>query len=274
MSASGLAAPRLTGSFAWPRFLARRRPALVGTAAVTLFLVVWQLAGSSSAYTASLISSPTEIFAAGLPLAASGELASDAAVSLQELALGFIPAVAVGVVVGLAMAQVRRVRYLLDPLMIALYTAPRIALIPILVVWFGTGSASKVAVVFLGAVFPVLVNTMVGAQQVDPLWVRAVRAFGGSPLQVITKVVLPGTLPPIMAGIRLGLGRALISLIIGEMYVSIAGIGWSLRTYSDAGRTPELLFLVVLTAAFGFVCVTLLRWAEERIGPWRKEIEG
>jgi ABC-type nitrate/sulfonate/bicarbonate transport system permease component len=128
-------------------------------------------------------------------------------------------------------------------------------------------------VVFLGAIFPVIVNTMAGVQQIDPLWVRAVRSFGASEWQVVTKVVLPGALPAVMAGVRLGLGRAIIGVVVGEMYVAVAGVGRLVQVYSGAGRAAELIVLVVLIAAFGFACITGLRLIEERIAPWRRELE-
>jgi ABC-type nitrate/sulfonate/bicarbonate transport system permease component len=253
--------------------LRRRRRTLTGGLAVALFLAVWQLVGSWSLVRVDLISYPTQLLAVGASLVASGELGRHALISLQEFVYGFAPAVVVGILLGLAMGQFRRLRYLLDPLVMALYTAPRIALIPILVVWFGVGMESKVAVVFLGAVFPILVNTLAGVQQVDPLWVRAARAFGASQLQVVVRVVLPGALPAVMAGLRLGLGRAILGVIVGEMYVSVAGMGQLIQVYGSAGRVAELVVLATIVAGFGLLCITALRRVEERIGPWRRELE-
>lgn len=263
----GATTPRVSLAFR------RRRRTLTGGLAVALFLAVWQLVGSWNLVRANLISYPTQILAVGASLVASGELGRHALVSLQEFVYGFAPAVAVGILLGLAMGQFRRLRYLLDPLVMALYTAPRIALIPILVVWFGVGMESKVAVVFLGAVFPILVNTLAGVQQIDPLWVRAARAFGANRLQVIASVVLPGALPAVMAGLRLGLGRALLGVIVGEMYVSVAGMGQLIQVYGSAGRAAELIVLATIIAGFGLLCITALRRVEERIGPWRRELE-
>jgi ABC-type nitrate/sulfonate/bicarbonate transport system permease component len=253
--------------------LRRHRRGLLGSASVVIFLVVWQLVGARNLISADLISYPTQVVSTAAQMAASGELGSNALVSLQEFLYGFVPAVALGIALGLAMGQFRRVRYLLDPLIMAFYTAPRIALIPVLVIWFGVGIESKVAVVFLGAILPVIVNTMAGVQQIDPLWVRAVRSFGASEWQVVTKVVLPGALPAVMAGVRLGLGRAIIGVVVGEMYVAVAGVGRLVQVYSGAGRAAELIVLVVLIAAFGFACITGLRLIEERIAPWRRELE-
>ena len=253
--------------------LRRHRRGLIGSASVALFLALWQVVGSQNLIRADLISYPTQVVAVGAAMVASGELGQNAWVSLQEFVYGFVPAMAVGILLGLAMGQFRRVRYLLDPLVMAFYTAPRIALIPLVVIWFGVGMESKAVIVFLGGVFPVVVNTMAGVQQIDPLWVRAAQAFGANRRQVITKVVLPGALPAVMAGIRLGLGRAIIGVIVGEMYVAVAGVGRLVQVYSSAGRAAEIIVLVAVIAVFGFVCINALRWFEEWVGPWRRELE-
>jgi ABC-type nitrate/sulfonate/bicarbonate transport system permease component len=253
--------------------LRRRRRALVGGASVVTALGAWQAVGSQGLISAELISYPSQVVSAFVSLVESGELGRHALVSLQEFLYGFVPAVTVGVLLGLAMGQSRRLRYLLDPLVMGLHSAPRIALIPLLVVWLGVGMASKVAAVFLGAIFPILVNTLAGIQQIDPLWVRATRSFGASRIQIMSKVLVPGALPAVMAGVRLGLGRGIIGVVVGEMYVSVAGVGQLIQAYGNAGRTAELMALVTAIAGFGLVCATALRWAEERVGPWRRDLE-
>jgi NitT/TauT family transport system permease protein len=240
---------------------------------VSIVLVAWQVAGTWGSPDRILGATPAEIARAGVHLLASGELRTHALVSLAELALGFGLAILVGVPLGLAMGRVRRLEQALDPLVMAGYSTPRVALLPVLVLWLGIGVVSKAAVAFLGAVFPVLVNTQAGVRQLDPLWERAVRAFGGRPGTVLAKVVLPGTLPAIMGGLRLGLGRALIGVIVGEMYVSVAGIGQLLSVYGNAGRTAELLALAGLVGIASLAGVQACRAAEARLGPWRRGLD-
>lgn len=251
----------------------RHRRARIGTAAVLLFLVVWQIVGSTNLIPSELISYPSEVVGSFISMTASGELVTNSMLSLAEFIKGFVPAVVVGILFGLALSLIPVVRALFDPLLTAIYTAPRIAFIPIIVVWFGIGQESKEVMVFLSTVFPVLINTVTGVDEVAESWTRAVRAFGGSQRQVITKAILPGALPAIMAGVRLGLGRGIVGLIAAEMYVSVAGIGHLVQVYSSAGRAAQLIVLVTVIAAFGFFCVSLLRWFEERLGPWRLELE-
>ncbi len=246
---------------------------VVGAISVAAFIALWQVVGSTNLVRSDLISYPTEVMTTMAKMASTGELGSNAWVSLDEFVTGFVPAVISGIVAGIVLALVRPLRLLLDPLLIAIYQAPIIAFIPILVVWFGVGMTSKIVMVFLSAFFPVMINTMTGVAQVAEPWMRAVRSFGASTLQVVSKVILPGSLPAIMAGMRLGVGRAIVVLIAGEMYVSVMGIGRLVQVYSSAARASEIVVLVVVISGFGFACVSLLRWLENRIGPWRQELE-
>jgi ABC-type nitrate/sulfonate/bicarbonate transport system permease component len=273
MLESVAALPRRSAGARGAATIRRHRRGLIGGTSVALFLAVWQLLGSQNIIRSELISYPTQVLPVGAELAGSGELGAHAIVSLQEFVYGFLLALALGMLVGFALGQFRRLRLLLEPLTMALYTTPRIALIPVLVIWFGIGIESKTAIVFLGAVFPILVNTMAGIRQIDVSWVRAARSFGASELQVVAKVALPGALPAVMAGIRLGIGRALIGVIVGEMYVSVAGVGRMVQVYGNAGRATELIALVTIVATFGFLCIAMVRWLEERVAPWRQPIE-
>jgi len=243
------------------------RPA-IGALGIGAFLLLWQLAGAGSAARADFISYPTEILATFAGMAASGELGANVAVSLGAFAEGFLPAILVGIAFGTAFALSRRLRYLVDPLFAALYSAPMIAFVPVIVVWFGVGVESKVAMVFLAAVVPVAINTTAGVNGVSEAWVRTLRAFGASPLQVVAKAVLPGALPAIMTGIRLGVGRGIVSLVAAEMYVSLKGVGRLIQIYSSSGRPAEIFVLVAVVSSFGLVCVSALRALERRLAPW------
>ena len=238
---------------------------------VALALLTWQAVASKS--DPVFVATPLAVLRAGYTLLASGELIPHALASAQALFLGFGLAVLVGLPLGTIMGRLPWLRHLLDPVVMAGHATPRLALLPVLVLWLGIGVASKVAAAFLGAVFPVLVNTLAGVRQIDSLWERAVRAFGGGRLSVITKVVLPGALPAVMGGLRLGFGRALIGVIVGEMYVSVAGIGQVLLTYGHAGRTAEVLALTGLVSATSLAVVYACRAAERRLGPWREDLE-
>lgn len=245
--------------------------AILGGLAVGIFVVAWEAIGLLELIPVAFIARPTLVLQAGYSLTVSGELGSHAAVSVQEFVYGFLPAVVVGVALGVAMGRYRRVANLLDPLVMAAYTTPRIALLPLLIIWFGVGMGSKVAIVFLGAVFPIIVNTVAGIRQVEPVWIKAARSFGCRELAILGRVVLPGALPAVMTGIRLGVGRGIISVIVGEMYVSVAGLGRIMMDYSAGIRTAHTMALVTVVAGFGVILVRLVHRLERRLGPWRRE---
>jgi NitT/TauT family transport system permease protein len=250
--------------------LARRSArVVVGLLSVMLFLAVWQIVGANEIVRSDLISYPGEIAATFYQMAASGELTVNILVSLQEFIQGFVPAVVLGVALGAAFALSRRLRYMFDPLVVALNTSPVIAFVPIVVVWFGVGLQSKSVMVFLAAVIPIIINTTTGIAEINDSWVRACRAFGATRWQVITKAVLPGSLPVMMTGIRLSVGRAIVALVAAEMYVSVRGIGRLIQVYSTSDRAAEIFVLVAIVSGFGFFLVTVLRRLEEWLAPWK-----
>lgn len=244
---------------------------IVGVLSIVVFLAAWQLVGSTSEARAALVSYPSEIFTAFVDLLETGDLAGNLRVTLIELVQGFVPAVIFGILLGAGFALSRRLRYLVEPLFVTMYIAPYVAFIPALTVWFGVGMKTKAIIVFISALVPVTINTRAGVSEVSPQWIRALRAFGASRTQVMTKAILPGALPSIMTGIRLAIGRAIVAVIAAEMYVSIKGIGSLVQVYSMSGRTALILVFVGLISAFGLICVSLVRALEARLAPWRTE---
>jgi ABC-type nitrate/sulfonate/bicarbonate transport system permease component len=246
---------------------ARRRAALM---AVALFLGLWQAAGSFAGTAALYIGSPAKVVSAGLGLLGNGQIAANAGITGTEFLGGLVLAVLVGVPLGVALGRYRRVRMTFEPLVIALYATPLVAVIPVLDAWLGVSGGANAAAAFLLAVIPVVLNTETGIRDIDPVWVRAVQSFGGTERDVFLKVVLPGALPAEMTGIRLAVGRALLGAIVGEMYVSEAGLGQLIMTYGQANRTNHLIFLVFTVAAAGYLLTVAARWAEARVARWRQ----
>jgi NitT/TauT family transport system permease protein len=236
---------------------------VVGVAAVALFLAAWQIVGANEIVRSDLISYPSEVAQTLVKMAASGELGTNALVSLQEFLQGFLPAILIGVST--------RLHYLFEPLIVALNTSPIIAFVPVVVVWFGVGTQSKAIMVFLAAVIPIVINTVTGITEVHESWIRACRAFGAKRPQVIAKAILPGALPAVMVGVRLAVGRAVVGLIAAEMYVSVRGIGRLIQVYSTSDRAAQIFVLVTVVASFGFVLVALLRRIENFLVPWSLE---
>ena len=247
--------------------------AWIGGLAVASFLILWEVAAPLGWVKVADISRPSMVAKALVELSASGEVFHHLAISLKGFILGFALALLLGVPVGLILGRYRILTLLFDPMLMAMYTTPRIAMLPLLVVWFGVGVGATIAVVFLGAIFPILVNTAVGVRGVNSVWVRAVRSFGGNEWHIFTKVLLPGAVPPIMAGIRLGIGRGLLGMVVSEMFASTEGIGRQISLYGESFQVAELIALITVVSLVGLLSVNLMRMIEERVRRRRMEME-
>lgn len=263
----------LTPQKTWRGTIFRNERLLIGVLTIIIFLSVWEYAGQKNIVDKTFISSPSLVVVSAIELITSRSFYGHLYVSSIEFWVGFSLAVIIGVGFGLLIGRYRNIEYSFEPLIMALYSTPRDALIPLIIIWLGIGIYSKMAVVFLGAVFPIIVNTGAGIENVDPVLIRAAKSFGANEREIFTKVMLPASLPYIIAGLRLGVGRGLIGFVIGEMYVAEGGIGFLIMRAGSVLKTDELLFLVSIIAAFGVISTQLLRKFEERVGRWRFERE-
>src|SRR5437667_6326046 len=183
---------------------------LISTLAVLAFLAIWEIAPRAGIVDATFTSQPSRVIAAGLEIVSTGTFLHDVSLSLSEFAIGFALAIGIGVPLGLLLGRFPVLRYLLDPPIMAIYATPHLALLPIIVVWLGIGMQSKIAVVFVGGVIPILVNTMAGVRGVEHSWVVAARSFCAGERDVFVKVILPASLPGVVMGIRFGVSRAVL----------------------------------------------------------------
>jgi ABC-type nitrate/sulfonate/bicarbonate transport system permease component len=243
----------------------------VSTLAVLAFVVLWQVAAASGWVNVRYTSAPSQVVRAAIDIFRHDDFLANAWVSFSEFGLGFVVALSVGLPLGLVLGSSRRVRLFVEPPLMALYTAPRLTLLPILIVWLGIGIVSKIAVVFLGAVFPIIVNTIAGVREADPRLIQAARAFGANRLDVFIKVLVPGALPAILLGIRLGIGRGVLSVVVGEMFVSEAGIGHQIMTYGETMQVNRLLVYAFAITLFGCALTLAVRLLEDRVRSWRPQ---
>jgi ABC-type nitrate/sulfonate/bicarbonate transport system permease component len=162
----------------------------------------------------------------------------------------------------------------LDPFVSALYATPRIALLPLVMIWFGIGLASKIAIIFLGAVFPILVNTITGVRTIGADFIKVARSFGASDRQLFFTVALPSSVPLLLAGLRLGLGHALIGIVVGEMYGATAGIGFLISVSGARFQTDRVMVGIIIIALAGVLMTSLLRAIERRFERWRPNERG
>ncbi|HLK51542.1 MAG TPA: ABC transporter permease [Bryobacteraceae bacterium] len=238
---------------------------LISTLAVAAFLAVWELAPRIGAVDATFTSRPSRVLAAGLDIVATGGFLNDVSVSLAEFAIGFGLAIVIGVPLGLLLGRFPVLRHLLDPPIMAIYSTPHLALLPIIVVWLGIGMQSKIAVAFVGGVIPILVNAAAGVRGIERSWIVAARSFCANRWDVFVKVILPGSLPGVILGVRLGLSRAVLGVVVGEMYQSQAGLGNKVMRYGSEFRTDYLLFYVLLISLFSLAATTAVRTLEEKL---------
>jgi len=200
-----------------------------------------------------------------------GTLLSDMAYSGTNFAIGFALALAAGVVLGVIIGWYRRVRLLFDPFLNALYATPRIAMVPMIIIWFGIGIWSKIFIVFISAFFPILVNTVGGVRNIDRDLLRAARAYCASDWQIFTTLALPGSVPFILTGVRQGVALGLIGVVVGEMFGGSRGIGFMVA-YGGQTFATDTLFVGVLIVAFsGIVLTWLAERLEKRFSRWKPE---
>src|SRR5687767_4634905 len=220
----------------------------------------------------TLIPPLTQIGAAWWMLLSSGKLLANLSMSLTTLAIGFCLAVLVGVVVWLLLGRFRAVEHILDLYVNALMSAPTTAFVPVLILWFGLGIESRIAVVFLFAVFVIIINTMTGVKQVDTILVDMARSFGAREREIFFKIMLPAALPAIMAGLRLGIGRAVKGMVTAEMLLTLTGIGAMIMQYGSSFATGSLFAVILTILMVALLTMKAVQWVDRRLTGWEAEI--
>jgi NitT/TauT family transport system permease protein len=236
-------------------------------ASVAAILVAWQVYGGS--INPILLSDPSAVAVAFVDMVRDGSLGHALASSLEVLGLGYLLGAVAGVFIGLAAGRSDTVAALTDIPVNALYAVPAVALVPVIVLWFGFAVTTKTVVVFLFVVFPVLINTMRGVREVDPELVEVAGSFCSSERRMWVDLILPSALPFIVTGLRLAIGRALIGVVIAEFYTSLSGLGELITTSANNFQTARMFVPIVVIALLGVVATALLELAERRLIPWR-----
>jgi ABC-type nitrate/sulfonate/bicarbonate transport system permease component len=242
---------------------------LRGLTSLLVVAVIWEVAGRSGRWPL-LIAPLSDIWRAFAQLVVSGELTRHAVVSLNEFVVGFAVAAVFGIGLGVTMASSDAVRDFVDPWVSAIYATPTVALAPLFIFIFGIDAPSKMAVVFLLAVFPIVINTATGIRSTDQVFIEAARSFSANRIQIFTKVLIPSALPFIVAGLRLGIGRGLVGVVVGEFIGARAGLGFLIFRSSQSFAIDAMWVGVFLLAATGVLAVVLLQKVERRLAPWRR----
>ena len=264
---------RVAEASSFYKFYLNHEKTIIGSLAVAVFLTVWELVGNVFQWINPMfMSSPSLIFKAAYQLFASGEIYHDLYVSGIELFGGYILAVAVGIPMGILVGWYKRMSYVVDPFINALNATPRVALLPLIIIWLGIGILSKVGIIFLGAVFSILINTRDGVKTTPANLLNAARSFGASEWMVFKTVVIPSTIPFILTGLRLAVGRALVGVLVGELYAATAGIGFMITVAGATFQTDKVFVGVLIFALCGMIGMELLTKVERRFDKWRPQV--
>jgi ABC-type nitrate/sulfonate/bicarbonate transport system permease component len=254
-------------------FYQKHEALILGGAAVLLAIALWQAIWSAGKISPLFFTGPSTVVARFWEEWTNGRLKQDLVYSGTNFVIGVGLAIAAGVVLGVIIGWYRRLAMVFEPFVNALYATPRVALIPLILIWFGIGMWSKVFIVFINAFFPVLINTIGGVRATDADLLRAARSFCASDWQIFRTVAIPGAVPFILTGVRQSVALGLIGVVVGEMFGGSQGIGYMVNYGGQTFQTDTVFMGVVIIALAGIVLTWLAERLERRFSRWRTDTE-
>ena len=246
---------------------AKGRIWMIRLASILTVVGAWEFAGRRS--NPLFLPTPTAVMTSGAAMLASGELLTALLSSVQTVVIGFLVAATIGIALGLLIGRYKVVDAATDWLINALYATPLVALIPLVILWLGLGDLAKLFVVTLLTLFPVLINTAAGVRNVPQSLIDVSTAFAATERQVFVKIILPSAVPYMMTGLRLGIGRAIIGMVVAEFFTAITGLGALIVKYSNRYDTASMFVPILVLMLLGILLTSLVRRAEEHFAPWR-----
>jgi NitT/TauT family transport system permease protein len=234
-------------------------------------LLVWEILARLGLIDIRLLSSPTQIFQALLPLVASGDLFVNTLVSVQRVIWGFIAGALPGVLIGMSMGLSPLVRSAIEPMIQATYPIPKLAIMPLILLVFGLGETSKIFTIGIGVFYLVVINTMAGVLQIDKIYLEVAKNFRASRWDFYWTVAFPGALPMIFAGLKLGMGMALILVVAAEMSAAKAGVGWMIWRAYDMFAIEEMFVALIVLSVLGYLFALVLDAIERWVVPWNQQ---
>ena len=240
---------------------------MIRLASVVFVIGAWEVLGRQ--VDPLFMSFPSAIAVSAARLIATGELMVALASSLQSLILAFVIASFAGISLGLLIGRYRTVEAATDWLVNALYATPLVAIIPLVILWFGLGNGAKLFIVTILAVFPILINTIAGVRNVPPQFIELGNSFAANEREIFAKIILPSALPYMMTGLRLGIGRAIIGMVVAEFFTAITGLGALIVKYGNQYDTATMFVPIFVLMLLGVTLSTAVRRAEQWIAPWR-----
>lgn len=244
----------------------RIRKTAVQAASLLGFLALWQWAGTTT--NPVLFATPLRVVDAFADLVQTGQLQDALLIALKDLGLGLGLAIVVGLTIGVAMGRSLDIENALNPYVAFMQATPVIALVPLLVIWFGIETQTRVAVVFIFSVWAIIIAAQTGVKGTPRSLMDVARVYHLSERQIIREITLPNAVPVIWAGLRIALGKALIGMVVAELLVSVVGIGKLVSDYGQSFQTAYLLAAIVSTSIVGVIGAALLNWSLARFFPW------
>jgi NitT/TauT family transport system permease protein len=230
------------------------------------FLLVWEILGRMT--NPVLFSPPSRVFSQYPEMIASGKLFSAMGTTFSAMLIGYLSASISGILFGLWWGRSKFLQDIVEPYLNALYALPRVALIPMVVVWIGIGFWARIFIIFYGTVFDTMINTYTGVRYTDQTLLEVGESFGASERQQFWHIIIPYSVPFIMAGMRLGIGRALVGVIVAEMFLQMVGMGGLILVFSETFRIASTLAVVILLSLTGVAITELLKKLEKMAAPW------
>lgn len=236
--------------------------------AIIVFLILWEVVARR--IDPLLFAPPTLVVQAFVDLVASGTLITATLITLNALIVGFLLSVAVGIPVGVLMGRRATVAKVLDPYLDAIYATPRVVIVPLLVLWFGVGYSARIFLIFIGTTIPIIVSTAVGVRDARRDLIEVARSFGADAKQVIRHVQLPGAVPYVAAGLRIAAERAVVGVVIGEIFLELTGLGGLIQISAQGFDIAEVLCAVMVVALIGTIFIGGLDALERRVSAWKE----
>lgn len=241
---------------------------LWGMVGISGCLILWQLGSTAGLLDSLFVSSPLEVFRAAVRLIPSPEFIGHLVSTSQSLFLGLFLALVAGVFVGLPIGWFPRLHATFEPVIAAVYGVPYIAFLPVIIMWTGIGMTSRVIIVFWSAVFPLMINSIQGAREVDDNYLRVGRSFSATQLQMFFTITLPSSVPYILAGLRTSIGRAIVGVVVAEFFMSSKGLGYFINLKANALEMAPAFVAIVILALFGVALVSVVTYVENRFCNW------
>jgi len=255
-------------------FYAEHESFILGTGFIVILLAFWEsvpLWYTLPKGMALFFTTPSKVAAAFQQLLINGEIEKHFYVSAIAFLAGLGLSIVVGLPLGLLMGRSQTLEALLDPYVTSFNASPRIVWLPLMILWFGIGIWSKIVIVFAGAVFPLLINTYAGVKNVNRVLVNVVRSFGANEWQLMKVVVLPNSLPYIIVGLRLAIGRAILGVVVGEFFGSSQGLGYMIASAATNYKVDVVFVGVAIFMALSVILTLAVKQLESRLASWRPE---